>query len=63
MAKVVLGCLGKYPKEGGDENILVESCVFGVHVVDSVLEARNYSRSLKGMQFLNEAFCQLEWST
>ena len=44
MAKVVLGCLGKYLKESGAENILVESCLFGVNVVDSVLEARNYSR-------------------
>ena len=44
MAKVVLGCLGKYLKESGAENILVESCVFGVNVVDLVLEARNYSR-------------------
>ena len=54
MAKVVLGCLGKYLKESRAKNILVESCVFGVSVVDSALEARNYSRSLKGMQLLNE---------
>ena len=61
MAKVVLGCLGKYLKESGAENILVERCVFGVNVVDSVLEAKNYSRFLKGMQLLKEALCLLEW--
>jgi hypothetical protein len=61
MSKVVLGCLGKYLKESGAENILVESCVFGVNVVDSVLETRYYSRSLKGMQLLKEALCRLEW--
>ena len=61
MAKVVLGCLGKYLKESGAENILVESCVFGVSVVDSVLEARNYSRSLKGMQLLNEERDVAQW--
>ena len=44
MAKVVVDCLGKYLKESGAENILVESCVFGVNVIDLVLEARNYSR-------------------
>ena len=61
MANVVLGCLSNYLKESGAENNVVESCVFGVHVVDSVLEARNYSRPLKGMQFLKEALCWLEW--
>ncbi|KAK7067166.1 hypothetical protein SK128_022373, partial [Halocaridina rubra] len=61
MAKVVLGCLGKYLEKSGAENILVESCVFGVYVFDFVLDTKNYSRSLKGMQLLKEVLCQLQW--
>ena len=61
MAKVVLGCLGKYLKERGAENILVESCVFSVNVVHSVLNVKNYSRSLKGIQLLKEALYRLQW--
>ena len=37
MAKVALGCLGKYLKGSGAESILVESGIFGVNVVESIL--------------------------
>ena len=37
MAKVALGCIGKYIKSSGAENILIESCIFGVNVVESVI--------------------------
>lgn len=60
MAKVVLGCLGKYLKGSGAESILIESSVFGINVVESVLSGRNYNRSLKGMQLLQEALIRLE---
>lgn len=39
----------------------MESCVFGVNVIESVLDAKNYSRSLKGMELLKEALCRLQW--
>ena len=37
MAKVALDCIGKYIKGSGAENILIESGVFDLHVVESVL--------------------------
>lgn len=61
MAKVSLGCLGKYLKGSGAESILVESATFGVNVVDSVLCGKNYIRSFKGLQFLKEALLRLQW--
>lgn len=63
MAKIALGCIGKFLKGSGAENILVESGVFGVNVVDSVLSGKNYTRSLKGIQLLKEALCRLQWSS
>ena len=40
MVKVALGCLGKYLKGSGAESILVESSVFGLNTVDSVLSGK-----------------------
>ena len=61
MAKVALGCLGKYLKGSGAESILVESATFGVNVVDSVLAGKNYARALMGLQLLKEALLRLQW--
>ena len=44
MAKIALGCLGKYLKGSGAEIILIESAVIGVNVVDSVLSGKNNIR-------------------
>ena len=55
MAKVALGCVGKY-LTGSGPNV-----TFGVNVVDSVLGGKNYGRSLKGLQLLKEALLQLQW--
>ena len=55
-------CLGKYLKGSGAEIILVESSVFGLNVVESVLSGKNYTRSLKGMQLLKEALKRLQWA-
>lgn len=62
MTKVALGCLGKYLKGSGAETILTESSVFGPNVVDSVMSAKCYVRSLKGMQLLKEALRRLQWA-
>lgn len=62
MAKVALGCLGKNLKGSGAEIILTESSVFGPNVVESVLNGKNYVRSLKGLQLLKEAFSRLQWA-
>ena len=61
MTKIALGCLGKYLKGSGAENILIESAIFGVNVIDSVLGGKNYVRSLKGLQLLKESFARLQW--
>lgn len=62
MAKVALGCLGKYLKGRGAEIILTESSVFGPKVVDSVMTAKCYARSMKGIQLLKEALSRLQWA-
>ena len=46
----------------GQKYISVESSVFGVNVVQSVITGKNYNRSLKGMQLLKEAMLRLEWA-
>ena len=61
MAQVVSGCLGKFFKGSWAELILVESGVFGVNIVDSVVDAKKYYRALKGVQLFKEALCRLEW--
>ena len=61
MAKVALGCLGKYLKGSGAETIFVESATFGVNVVDNVLCGKNYNRSFTGLQLLKEALLRLQW--
>ena len=62
MAKVALGCIGKYLKSSGAESILIESGTFGVNVVESVMNGRHYNRSLKGLQLLKEAMSRLQWA-
>ena len=62
MAKIALGCIGKYLRGSGAENILIESGTFGVNVVESVLSGKHYTRSLKGLQLLKEALMRLQWA-
>ena len=47
-------------KYSGAENIWVESAIFGINVVESVLSGKNYVRSVKGMQLLAEATSRLQ---
>ena len=49
IAKCVQRCIGKYIKGTGLEDVLVETDVFGVKVMDSILAATNYVRSLRGI--------------
>ena len=62
MTKVALGCVGKYLKNSGAEGIFIESGTFGVNVVESVMNGRHYSRSLKGLQLLKEAMTRYQWA-
>ncbi len=61
MIKVLLGCLGKYIQGSGAETIFIETSIFGINVVQSVLGGTNYVRSVKGMMLLSEAMDRLRW--
>ena len=52
-AKCVQRCIGKYIKETGLEDALVETGVFRVKVMESTLAAPNYVRPLVGIQILS----------
>ena len=54
-AKSVQRCIGKYIKGTGLEDALVETGVFRVKVMESILAATNYVRSLRGIQILSGA--------
>jgi hypothetical protein len=60
MAKVALGCIGKYMRNSGAEEIFVENGIFGVNVVESVMTGKHYNRSMKGIQLMNEALTRLK---
>ena len=54
-AKSVQRCIGKYIKGTGLEDALVETGVFRVKVMESILAATNYVRSLRAIQILSGA--------
>ena len=58
MTKSFLGCMGQYLRGSGAGKIWTESLVFGINVVESVLNGRCYVRSLKGMLLLGENMLQ-----
>jgi len=60
MSKIVLACVGKYLKGSGVESIFVETSVFGVNVINAVLNGTNYVRSFKGLLLLGEAMFRLQ---
>ena len=60
MAKVVFGCLGKFLKGSGIENIFIETDFFGVNVADQALNGSHYSRAVKGYFILGEALTPLQ---
>ena len=57
MAKVA----GKYIKGSGFEDALVENKVFGVKVMESVLNGKHYVRSLRGLNIITEAILAIKW--
>ena len=54
-------CIGKYIKGAGLEDALVGIGVFGVKVMESVLAATNYERSLRGIQIRSGAIELVKW--
>ena len=61
MAKCVQRAIGKYIKGTGLEDALVETGVFGVKVMESVIGGTNYVRSLRGIQILSGAIELSKW--
>lgn len=61
MIKILLGSIGKYLRGGGAETILTECGIFGLNVVEAVLNGSNYVRSMKGMYLLAEAMERLQF--
>ena len=58
---ILFHCLQKYIQGSNTEGSLKQTQVFGVSVVDSVLNGRNYVRSLKGYFILANAVEKLKW--
>ena len=61
MAKCVQRVIGKYIKGTGLEDALVETGIFGVKVMESIIGGTNYVRSLRGIQILCGAIELSKW--
>ena len=61
MIKVALSSIGKFLRGSGAETIWTECSIFGINIVESVLNGSNYVRSLKGMFLLSESMDRLRW--
>ena len=61
-AKWLQHSIGVYIKGSGLEESLRQARVFGVKIVDSVLDGTHYVRSLKGLLILANAIEKLKWS-
>ena len=53
MAKCVLHCIEKYLNGCGLEDGLVETNIFGIKVLESVISASHYVSALRGIKFCN----------
>lgn len=60
LIKTGLACVGRYLRESGIEYLLVEAGIFGVNVVDQVLQGSNYARSIKGFFLIAEVLERLQ---
>ena len=61
-AKYLQHSLGKYIRGSGLEESLRQTRVFGVKIVDSVLDGPHYVRSLKGLLILANTVEKLKWA-
>ena len=60
--KFVQRCIGRNIKGTGLEEALVETGVFGVKMMESILAATNYVRSLRGIQILSVTTELVKWN-
>ena len=61
MAKCALHCIWKYISGSGLEDGLVEVGIFGQKVIESVISATNYNRSVKGVLIIESAIEYMKW--
>ena len=61
IAKCVHRCIGKYTKDTGLEDALVETGVFGPKVIESFIAETDYVRSMRGIQILSTAIQMVKW--
>ena len=61
-AKYLQHSIGKYIRVSGLEESLGQAHIFGVKIVDSVLDDTHYVRSLKGLLILTNTMEKLKWS-
>ena len=59
--KVVEHCIGKYLRGRGVEDALVETGVFGLKAVESIMNGSHYIRSLRGIIILADSLNTLKW--
>lgn len=60
MVKILIGCLSKYLRGSGISNVFIECSVFGINVVESVLQGKHYIRGVKGMLTIGESIFRLQ---
>ena len=60
-AKVVEHCIAKYLCGSDVEDALVETCMFGLKAVESMMNGSHHIRSLRGIIILADALNTLKW--
>lgn len=60
LTKIAMSCIGKYLRESGIQNVLVETEAYGINTSEQVLNASNYARAVKGFLMLGEALQRLQ---
>ena len=61
MAKIAQHSAGKYIRDVGFEDALIETKTFGIKVVQSVFDGTHYIRSFRGLLIISEAIHSLQW--
>ena len=62
LEKIVIACCGKYLEESGIDSVLVETTIYRISVVNSVMNGSNYIRGKRGMSLIAEALEHLQLS-
>ena len=61
MTKVAQHSAGKYIRDSGFEDALIETKIFGIKILESVFNGTHYIRSLRGLLIISEAIQSLQW--